>query len=121
MSHCVHHVPGRLRVKVPGMKRNPRIADAVQDLLAHVDGVRTSEVNLAVGCVRIRYDMAATDADSVLTAMDQAGFLCHDPSFLERRPQTATRAGQMLGRALFGVFVDQTLQRSLNTLVGVLK
>jgi hypothetical protein len=58
-AHIVHHIPGRLRLKVPGAKGNAVFMDQVQAALGSVDGVRAIEVNPVTGSVLVHYDPEA--------------------------------------------------------------
>jgi hypothetical protein len=58
-AHIVHHIPGRLRLKVPGAKGNAIFMDQVQAALGSVDGVREIEVNPVTGSVLVHYDPEA--------------------------------------------------------------
>src|ERR1700729_343027 len=60
-AHIVHHIPGRLRLKVPGAKGNAVFMDQVQAALSSVDGVREIEVNPVTGSVLVHYDPDAFD------------------------------------------------------------
>ena len=61
-AHVSHHIPGRMRVKVPGAKGQPRVLRQIQQALASVPGIRRVEVNPATGSVLIHYDPVRHEA-----------------------------------------------------------
>lgn len=54
MSRYIHHVPGRLRVKSTGLKRNEAEAARIVAHMQHLHGVASAEVNTVTGSLLIR-------------------------------------------------------------------
>jgi copper chaperone CopZ len=75
MIHHVHHVPGRLRIRIPGLKRNLEEARILTKALSRVSGVQSVEANLLTGSLLVHYDPSVSNAAAVLSAvgMDRAG------------------------------------------------
>jgi hypothetical protein len=65
----VHAIPGRLRLKVAGIKSNPDLLTDVRQRLAAVPAVQDVEVNAGTGSVIIRYDAAALTTDDSLRTL----------------------------------------------------
>jgi len=61
-AHVSHHIPGRMRVKVPSAKDQPRVLRQIQQSLAPMPGVQHVEINPATGSVLILYDLERHDA-----------------------------------------------------------
>ncbi|HEV8636776.1 MAG TPA: heavy metal translocating P-type ATPase [Chloroflexota bacterium] len=58
-ARIVHHVPGRLRLHAPALRREPGLADRIIAVgMAHA-GVRAVRVNLPAASVAVEYDPAA--------------------------------------------------------------
>ena len=55
MSYYMHDVPGRMRVKSPVVKKNPKTADDIKSLLDLTQGVKSTQFNLTTGSVLIYY------------------------------------------------------------------
>jgi len=64
VSH-IHHVPGRLRIRIPELKRNPAMADSLITKLESTTGVSSVVANSLTGSVLIHYDDSACDLDSI--------------------------------------------------------
>lgn len=81
-AKIAHHVPGRMRVKVPNAKGNDELLAEIRQTLVGVPGIHDIEINGATGSVVIHY---CTDTHPELhTSIDQ-----HQEVFAvaaERRP-----------------------------------
>ena len=55
-AHIAHHVPGRLRFRIPDAKGNPERLEQARTALAILEGVRSVDVNPLTGSVVIEYD-----------------------------------------------------------------
>lgn len=69
MIHHVHHVPGRLRIRIPALKRNVEKARVLTKALARVSGVQSVEANLLTGSLLVHYDPRVSNAAAVLSAV----------------------------------------------------
>ena len=69
MTHHVHYVPGRLRIRIPRLKRNAEEARILTKALSRVSGVRSVEVNLLTGSLLVHYDPCVSNAAAVLSAV----------------------------------------------------
>jgi hypothetical protein len=64
----VHAIPGRVRVKIAGLKENAALVREVQGRLSAVQGIQRVEVNPITGSVLILYDRTAFESlDSLLS------------------------------------------------------
>jgi hypothetical protein len=52
----VHAIPGRVRLKVAGIKDNPGLAAALEERLLGMDGIHRVEVNAVTGSILLLYD-----------------------------------------------------------------
>jgi hypothetical protein len=53
-----HALPGRVRLKIPGVKDNPKLARQAQERLGQVAGIQRVEANSATGSLLLFYDLA---------------------------------------------------------------
>lgn len=75
MSHYIHDLPGRLRVKSRALKNRDGTADRAIAALQAVRGVRVTEVNAVTGSVLVRYDPAAVNASRLLDVLKEHGII----------------------------------------------
>jgi hypothetical protein len=85
----VHFLPGRVRVKLPGLKGNTALAREVQHTLAAIDGIRHVEVSPITGSVLVLYNpgiaasftlesLNAEAVSSLMTLADALGLSLED-------------------------------------------
>lgn len=131
MSHYVHHLPGRLRVKTAIIKRNETEAARLRNLLAELDGVRAHEVNIVTGSILITYDIDTTDVQTILTFLKDQGYV-KGMTVLDHRQNLPAKVsskvgskigsnmGKAFGEAVFGFVVEKALERSAVALIGAI-
>ena len=116
MGTYVHHVPGRLRVKLPALGRDPRLSGTVREAVEAIEGVTTATVNLRSRSLIVRYDSRSVTAEAVLDCLKTAGFL----SFARPQPSGSGIVhivGAAAGHAIFGAFLKTGFEKSLSGLV----
>jgi copper chaperone CopZ len=121
MSHYIHHVPGRLRVKTPVLKRNEQRAAAVKALLREFDGIDAVDVNTVTGSILVGYDKTRTDSNTILAALKAQGYTEHDALVSQHRPTshgTPSKLVQSVGKTVFGILVEKAVERSAVALVA---
>lgn len=68
-AQVTHHIPGRMRVKLPHAKGNRALLESVKKSISPLPGVRGVEVNPTTGSVLVHYDpKGPEDCASQLTA-----------------------------------------------------
>jgi copper chaperone CopZ len=123
MTHYVHHVPGRLRVKNPFLKRNERQAELVLNLLDSIDGIEKTDVNLITGSIVITYDKSGLNADNILDVLTKHGFtsVTQVPTGSgDALSHAFANAGQGISKVIFGMMVEKALERSATALIGAI-
>jgi copper chaperone CopZ len=95
MSHYVHSIPGRLRVRSPAFKDHPENAKTARSLLGNLEGVSSVDASLITGSLLIRYDERIVNATRVLGALSAEGWIEHLPS---PKPTPRAVAPRMAGR-----------------------
>lgn len=122
MSYYIHNVPGRLRVKSPLLKRNENSAYALRKLLGTVSGIATIDINLTTGSLLVNYNPRAVRHTDIVRLLETKGYI--DASKAMNNDQyinsAASKAGQIIGKAVFGVFVDKAFEGSALSLLAIL-
>lgn len=124
MVEYIHHVPGRIRVKSPLIKKNEANARAAMQLVQSLDGVTSVEVNPVTGSVIVNYDKHVLDPFAMLSTLKLHGYI--DSAALGTRNEegalytAASKVGEAFGKAVFGALVDKAIERSAMALVGAL-
>jgi copper chaperone CopZ len=122
MSHYMHHVPGRIRVRNPAIKRDPARATVLQSQLERLNGVTRAEVNPVTGSVTVHYDQGAIGSHDVLGELERHG--CVDRARVVSQDtylqQAASKAGGALGKAVLGMMVEKAVERGAVALIAAL-
>jgi copper chaperone CopZ len=118
MTHHIHHVPGRLRARCPGIKRNDAAARRVRRALAAVKGIWDVEVRTVTGSVLVRYDPSTVDVQVILRALEGCGLGALPAAQADSgsRPRSGTAA--RVTEALVQKALETLLERSAMALLA---
>lgn len=122
MSYYVHHVPGRLRIKIPAVKKNVNVGNKLKKSLSTMPGIATVDFNLATGSLLINYNPKAVSHTDILSLLQRKGYF--DTSKVATNDQyihnTVAKAGNIVVKAVVGAFIQETLDGSALSLLAVL-
>ena len=88
MSHYLHHVPGRLRLKARALKNNEEKATEIRALCAQLPGIEAIEFNLLTGSMLLRYNKTRVNSAQILGSLFANGVITSIP---EARPSAAMK------------------------------
>jgi hypothetical protein len=113
MDYYVHHVPGRLRVRIPAIRQNPFNAARIESLL-DLYGVHRVDINQVTGSVVMSYDPDLIGHQQLLQMLhDHNYFDLSRAVTCDAHVQQATgRAAAKMGRAVVGWAVGKALESS---------
>jgi hypothetical protein len=113
MEYYVHHVPGRLRVRIPEIRKNAAKAAEVKCLL-DLYGVDHLKVNHLTGSVVATFDPELTTADELLAILRHKGLFDGTRAITcdETIQRASNKAASKFGRAVFGYAVGKALESS---------
>ncbi|MEO5336523.1 MAG: heavy-metal-associated domain-containing protein [Magnetospirillum sp. WYHS-4] len=123
MASYVHHVPGRLRVRLASVKRNERRARRVSALLEELPGVESVEISTVTGSVTVVYDQAETDASHLFQALRREGHMNSEIAASgepDNWQDLASKAGENFGKFMLGMAVEKVIERSAVALVAAI-
>ena len=122
MSCYIHAVPGRMRLKIPSAKGNARLAEAIGEALARLEGVESVCARPLTGSVLVTYSPEKLDPRDILGLLSAKGFV--DPERTATMDayfqEGAAKAGKVLARAFVGAMMDQALAGSQLAFLSVL-
>jgi hypothetical protein len=110
-SAYLHALEGRLRIKIPAVKRSAAAAADIEALLRTIEGVASVVGNPRTGNVLVLYDPARTTQPLIIATLRTAGFL---------RPPVGSgggRARDTLADMVLRVSVEFALQRLITVLI----
>jgi hypothetical protein len=71
----IHAISGRLRIKVPEVKRSPAFARRVEELFGEVEGIHQVQANPITGNVLFLHDPELVPARQILATLIAAGYM----------------------------------------------
>lgn len=132
MIHHLHHVPGRLRLRVPAIKRNEHHARTVGSVLRETDGVLRHEVSSVTGSVVVHYAPGRLDPQRLIDRLRElappaapattgTALVPWQPVSAPRQPGVGERGlVQQIGKALATSLTEKLIERSALALVAAL-
>lgn len=112
MSHYVHHVPGRLRVKTPALKRQEHRALEIKSYLQSIDGVVDVDVSTVTGSAVIKYDAARVSSVVLLNSVRDLGLVHHD--HVQSHAQVArVSTGSALSNNVANTFLNKLVETAI--------
>jgi hypothetical protein len=118
MSCYLHHVPGRIRIKIPDIKGKPFYAQELEKKLKDIPGVYLVSVTSLTGSVLAYYDERSTDASAITdvvsreTGVDLSKASPSDTYVDEARSKTGQMVGVTIGKAALGIAIGQIFEGS---------
>jgi len=87
----VTDIPGRLRLRMPRDRRDPRELQRLADVLSGHPAIALTAANAASGGLLVRYDASKLSSKEVVGLLQQAGASFDEPESRERRAAVAVR------------------------------
>ncbi|MHC1728214.1 MAG: HMA2 domain-containing protein [Syntrophobacteraceae bacterium] len=120
MTCYLHHVPGRIRVRIPSIKYDYAQAEGLQEKLESLTGVTTVYANALTGSVLVNYDPAKINAGVILDLIGREHGIdlstaANSDQYVDER---LTRTGEKIGKAVFGMMVGKMLEGTPLALLG---
>ena len=111
MGKCyIHHIPGRLRIRIPTLKNNPQGIEQVR-LLLSVEGTHSFTASSLTGSIIVTYDPQKLNKQYLLDILKEHDLYCEERSTtMESQLQQASQnAAHKVSRAMFGWAVGRVL------------
>jgi hypothetical protein len=121
----VHHVPGRLRLKVAALRGNKTGAAELEQQLRAIDGVQEVRTSTTTGSIVIHYLPARASLGTVTATIKEMGWARYtgavseenaESLYINRSEPVATRVGEMFVNTL----LEKAVERSAVALLGAL-
>jgi hypothetical protein len=113
MSHYIHNVPGRLRIKSPALKGKDAKADLMM-ALSHLQGLGTMDLNPKTGSLLVYYNPSLVEVSDIISVVKRRGYFDPDKAVTNDQyiHNAASKAGQVVGKAFLGSALDIALKGS---------
>jgi Heavy metal associated domain 2 len=114
MTYYYHHVPGRMRVKLPALKNHLVEKAEIETMLLALAGVNSVAINSITGSVIIIYDPEATGPEPIIGLFKTLGLFDENLAVsVDQQMQSAVvQAGMQIGKIVVSWAVGKTLESS---------
>ena len=114
MSHYVHHIPGRLRIKNPMFKKNPTLLEEARLCFEGADGITGISTNELTGSMVVTYDKEIVSSDHLFNVFRECEYVDENKAVTldSKMKESFTQAGRLMGKACLSMVVDRALQGS---------
>ncbi|MBN1850645.1 MAG: heavy-metal-associated domain-containing protein [Deltaproteobacteria bacterium] len=122
MSHYIHNVPGRLRVKIPSIKGKPQDGLKIQGCLDAMIGIDQVDFSHVTGSVLIHYDPNVIDASKILHQLEKKQYISKTKTSMDNPAAHLdfSSARSALGKFLFGWALGKALENTGLSFLAVL-
>jgi Heavy metal associated domain 2 len=127
MSHYLHHVPGRLRLKARSLKGSEEKGAEIRALCTQLPGIEAIELNTLTGSLLVRYDKAAVTSTQILGFLFTNGVITSIPEAQPRvtsqffdgpvRERAADTVAEAVARFLANLVIDKVLPRAVSAVI----
>jgi hypothetical protein len=120
MGYYIHNTPGRLRLKIPQLKRNIMLADEISLMLREKRGVQSVEINTLTGSLKVNFNDSIISSNSLLNLLSQEGHidLTKLVSSKNHMDSLFSGAGQVASKALFSLAIDKAFEGSSLSIIA---
>jgi hypothetical protein len=114
MTCFAHHVPGRLRVKIAGLKHQEHLAEKIRNLCCGLYGIDKISINTLTGSVLLYYDQSVLSVEQLLNIFKYNNVIDSNQLVFYEKPvsEQSTKMGMFIGKAVFSWVVGRALERS---------
>ena len=123
MTACVHHTPGRLRLRSSLLKNSPVRARNLEAHLKKCLGVASAHVNTLTGSVLVCFETTGTTVEIVLTELTGQGYPGH--LAIQQRPPSLIQAnglllstGKYVARSTYKVASEKLLEYMIGAAIA---
>jgi copper chaperone CopZ len=117
----IHHVPGRLRIRLSEVKGNPAKAHSIERALGAFPGVNDVASNIRTGSVLVHYDPKTADVSSVLSMLYvDCGITARYPLPERERDIVREKIAQKVASVVVGILIEKAIERSVPMLLAAL-
>jgi copper chaperone CopZ len=122
MTHYVHHVPGRLRIRAAALKRNEPQAKLAKERLQAIKGVTATEVSTVTGSIVIKYDASVVASTTLLESLKGLGYISASSAGIAAATfaPPPRRLAENLTEKVVGKLAEKVLERSAHALIASL-
>lgn len=122
MEFYLHSTPGRLRLKIPSLKRNADLVDELTLLLRGIDGVYSIDINPLTGSVKVNFDESRVTSAALLNLLSAEGHIDLSKLVSSSRYMDTlfSDMGRFASKAIVSLAVDKAFEGSSLSIIAAL-
>jgi hypothetical protein len=122
MTYYMHDIPGRLRVRIPQLRKDPALAKTLQGIAGSIMGVKNIDLNPLTGSMVLYYDKHVVSSNHILNTLTRHGYFERSKAMTNEEyiKSKVSGAARVVGKALGGAFMDAALEGSALSFLAVL-
>jgi hypothetical protein len=127
MSHYLHHVPGRLRLRALSFRNSEDKAADIRALCTQLPGINSIELNTLTGSLLVRYDKASVNSTQILGFLFTNGVITSIPEARPKvrsnlfggpvRERAADTVAEAVAKFLAKVVIEKMLPRLVSAVI----
>lgn len=121
---CLHHVPGRLRIRSRSLCGISKATNLVLRKLRALKGVQDCRLNPKAACVTVYYDMEVISVDTILNLLKDQGLADSGSSGIRTaetpvsNPIKSDNLTSLVGKTALNVLINKGVSYSISSLLG---
>jgi hypothetical protein len=121
----LHHVPGRLRIRLAKLKHNQKAAAALRSELLAIRGIKSVSLNSATGSIITYYDRNSFELNIFWQTLRRLSYIDQEPkcSLSHKHADTgksASMATMIISKALLAALLEQWVGRQARLLISLI-
>jgi hypothetical protein len=120
MSYYLHHLPGRLRAKIPELKHDKSRTRALKNVLESMEGILSVTVSTITGSILVRYDTAIISGGEIVALLMEAESANFTRNVISGRGE-GMGVAVMLFKAVLGFALETAVRQTLPLVFALLE
>jgi hypothetical protein len=114
MSYYIHNIPGRFRIKIPNIKKQPHRARKLEAVLSRKKGIEMAVANELTGSLKMHYDPSRVEPEQLLNVLKKLNLVDENITFRNHTNNyvVTTQLTRACGKAMVNWAFSKTLQSS---------
>jgi hypothetical protein len=111
MSHYLHELPGRLRIRIPALRQSSHKARNIERSVKNLPGVHSVSINTVTGSLLVYYDPEYIESGAILNILHRERYITNTIAVSPTPEDNAlNKMGEAVSKAIVTFLLDRALQ-----------
>jgi copper chaperone CopZ len=111
MSHYLHELPGRLRIRIPALRQSSHKARNIERSLKNLPGVHSVSINPVTGSLLVYFDPECIQSRAILNILHREKCITSTTAVSQAPEDNALdKMGEAVSKAVITFLLDRALQ-----------